>query len=718
MEHPTWVDAQLRDTLIELAKLRERDLRLRKNSETLAQALQELAGLDDWRHAPKILLGRLALALDTHDVAFCFPNQLEDTIVAEHASPDFRGLCADRELIDYLARKPKRALAELGRLKVTTHEPSLASMGKFQSLLSGRIQVGHQQALVLSAQLDASLLEPEPRSLFERFIPLFSQALRRWSDGRRAQVLEHNLEQARQLENVGEGVCTINTEGRISFINPEGARLLGSDRESLLQLAFKHFAVLPPNLAEQNLERCLVVESISQHEILRTDDLSLRPNNKPAFPVSLTAVPLVDRGQVHGAVIVFRDITETKAREAALTQAREAAEQANRAKSMFLSNMSHELRTPLNSILGFAQILEQSRKEPLNPRQLEHIRHIIKSGQHLLQLLNDILDLSRIEVGALSVSVEAVAVGPLVHDALNVIHNMAQARGIELSLQPAILNHLPKINADYTRVKQVLINLLSNAIKYNREHGKITVKIVPQNTFLAFHIIDTGHGIPLHRQHELFKPFSRLGYETTAVDGTGVGLAITRRLIELLQGRMGFDSVPEQGSDFWFELPICPEENDLAQTSAQTVTSEAEPSVLSSPPTITALTILYIEDNPTNLALMKSIFSDNTDYQLLCADHPYVGLELAFTENPDIILLDINLPDMDGFATLKVLQSDPRTQKIPVIALSADAMETAVERGNQAGFFAYLTKPIAFNRLFETLELAQMRGTEAPLSGK
>ncbi|MCA1940476.1 MAG: PAS domain S-box protein [Caenispirillum bisanense] len=433
-------------------------------------------------------------------------------------------------------------------------------------------------------------------------------------------------------------------------------------------------------------EEAFIAERMARHRLPREfyEERLIDSEGRPRWVrVAETALP------GGGRVGIRTDITE-------LRLAQEEAERANEAKSAFLSSMSHELRTPLNAILGFAQLLEASRKDPLTDKQKSHVQHILKGGQHLLDLINEVLDLARIEAGKLTLSIEDISPADVIDECLSITETLAERRGI--AVQRAFALPLPGVRADYTRLKQVLLNLLSNAVKYNREEGRITLAVGPGAPgMLRFAVTDTGRGIPADKFVSLFEPFNRLGAETTEVEGTGIGLTITRELTERMGGTIGVESEVGVGSTFWVEMPLSEARLDLPVEIEALGDATADASAGPS------LRVLYVEDNPANMRLMEEVMEELGNVDLRTAHTAELGIELAVRERPDLILMDVNLPGMDGFQALAILREQPETRTTPIIALTANATASSIQKGIAAGFTAYLTKPVVIPQLMQAI---------------
>jgi PAS domain S-box-containing protein len=400
----------------------------------------------------------------------------------------------------------------------------------------------------------------------------------------------------------------------------------------------------------------------------------------------------------HGTVSTIADVTDDVERAEELGAAREQAVAASAAKSEFLSSMSHELRTPLNAILGFAQLLERDRKRPLDERQLERLSHVMRGGEHLLRLIDDVLDLSRIEAGRISISAEPVDVGEVVAEVIHTLEPMAARAQIRIA-HDALPARWPSVIADRTRLAQILMNFGSNAIKYGRPGGHVTLRVTTAGDQLSVEVTDDGIGIPDDKRDRIFEPFQRAGQETGPIEGTGIGLTISKRLAELMRGTVGFRSVVGEGSTFWIELP-------LHRVEAAAPASTAHAAVGTSPLAAGAPRhrIVYVEDNPSNIAFMRELVEDLPSVDLITAPTAEIGLELIRAHLPKVVIMDINLPGMSGLDALKQLQQWPETRAIPVVGLSAAALLKDTARAKEAGFYRYLTKPVKVAELTATLE--------------
>jgi signal transduction histidine kinase/ActR/RegA family two-component response regulator len=411
--------------------------------------------------------------------------------------------------------------------------------------------------------------------------------------------------------------------------------------------------------------------------------------------ISVSARPVrEDGGKIHGAVMVVRDVTASKVAAEALNVAKQEAERANQAKSEFLSRMSHELRTPLNSVLGFAQLLEL---DDLTPQQADNVQRILKGGKHLLGLINEVLDLARIESGRFSLSPEPVGMVEALRDALDLIQPLAVQRNVKIKSDVAIHCDL-HVYADRQRLKQVLLNLLSNAIKFNHSGGSVALSCGERpNNRLRLEVADTGTGISTEEMQKIFRPFERLGADQNGIEGTGLGLALTKRLVEAMGGTIGVESVVGFGSRFFIELA-------LADNPSRSVEKQLDTTLTPGYTPGSRGTVLYIEDNLSNLQLMEQILEHCPGVKLLSAMEGRLGIELAQLHMPDWILLDLHLPDLEGGQVLRLLRENPKTRLIPVTVVSADATPGQISRLLAAGANDYLTKPLDVRNLLRLLE--------------
>jgi PAS domain S-box-containing protein len=524
---------------------------------------------------------------------------------------------------------------------------------------------------------------------------------------KREAVLRDNEVRLRTIiESLAEGVILRDAGGKAVLFNEAARLILGCTREQMQAASFEAmpWRVLdatgqPLPIEQYPSARVQRSQMPAAGEILHIE----RPDGSRVW-IEVNTVPFLldEDDSPRGTVSSFVDVTQrlearralesmnaeleqrVKERTQELVTALDAAERASRAKSEFLSRMSHELRTPLNAILGFAQIL-QLKADALPAPARDQLRQIETAGWHLLELINEVLDLSRIESGTVTVSREPVAVAPLVTECVRMAEPLARRHGVQLASRADDAAGLHALG-DRTRLRQVVTNLLSNAIKYNRPGGTATVAVThAAEGRIEIAVADTGRGFTQQQLEQLFQPFNRLGAERGPVEGTGIGLVITRRLVELMGGTLDVATTAGAGSVFTVRLPA-------AQGGAAAVPAPA--SVQPAPATDGARTVLYIEDNPSNVELLASVLALRPGLQLVTAANGADGLALARSRRPDLIVVDVALPDIDGFEVCRRLRADAAFARAPIVALSANAMPADIAKGRAAGFNAYLTKPL------------------------
>ena len=522
------------------------------------------------------------------------------------------------------------------------------------------------------------------------------------SDRRAAEqaLLESEEKTLAILRTANDAFVTIDAGGRILDWNAEAERMFGWLREEAIGRILIE-TILPLGQRDQSSALTQYLRAEGLQPINHRLELTAVKRDGEEFPVEVT---IWTSGTVWDRTFnaFIRDITEQKLAQHAIRQAHEEAERANRAKSEFLSRMSHDLRTPLNAVLGFAQLLSAER---LSESERECANQILKGGRHLLDLINEVLDIARIETGRLSLSPEPVDVRDSVKQAVELVTPLAAHRKITLIVEePADTER--SVLADRQRLSQILLNLLSNAVKYNRAGGRVTLSFVKQSeNRIRINVTDTGAGIPPEKLQLLFRPFERLGAETTGIEGTGLGLILSRGLAEAMGGSLGVTSDVDRGSTFWLEL---------ASTDAPGLVDDRPTIAASLEPVTTAgpAAVLYIEDNASNVRLMDRLLGSRPAVTLLHAADGRTGFKMAQERRPEVIFLDLHLPDMSGEEVLQQLWGDPDLRGIPVIVLSADATPGQMRRVLASGATAYLTKPLDLTAVLDVLDRSLLAPAE------
>jgi PAS domain S-box-containing protein len=494
-------------------------------------------------------------------------------------------------------------------------------------------------------------------------------------------------------ESASDGIITIDQDRTILFANRAAEKIFGL---SITDMVGRPFRMLIPERVR------------AEHDDALGQYLDTVVTSSPEFALQIAGLGRGDReialeisfgeyvkDHEHIFTGVVRDVTERKKLEHVLTRAKEDAERASRAKSEFLSRMSHELRTPMNAILGFAQVLEM---DDLEQEQRENVDQILKAGIHLLGLVDEVLDIAHIESGRISLELEPVAVDGVSREAWELVRHRAEQSGIRL-VNGDLEGCDARVTADRRRLKQILVNLLSNAVKYNVPSGEVRVRCERGQTAadrLRVSVSDTGRGIPEEARDSLFTPFERLGQDRSDVEGTGIGLAVCRGLVEAMGGQIGVESEEDRGSTFWFELPLA---------ASQEVEEAPEGAVATRDRPNPEPTVLYVEDSPSNIRLIEQVFrKQRPALELRTATGGEQALERIRTEEPGLVLLDIHLPDIDGYEVMRRIKADPTTAEIPVIAISADVTAETRQRLTAEGARTFVEKPIDFDVLLRAVD--------------
>ena len=597
---------------------------------------------------------------------------------------------------------------------------SLLRDGKWQGELMARRSDGSTALLDLDAEVVCSE-DGEPVCLVGWFLDVTTQR-----DRVSREILAESEARYRLLfEMMSDGVVYTDADTQqFELANPRFAEMIGCSRNEVIGLGVKdiHPEESMPMVQEQ-------FRALSSGELAMAQEVPVLRRDGSLFYADITAnfVTISGRSLLVG---IFRDVTQRKeAREnllqfnaelerkieertASLCSAKDEAERANRAKSEFLSRMSHELRTPLNAILGFSQILTADGADALTGEQADNVQEILKAGRKLLGQVDEILDLSRLDHGDMEMHESSFGIDALVRDGVSLVQPLTADRGVTVS-------HQDKddclVRGDRARVRQVLLSLLGNAIKYNREQGRVDVRWRRDEDFCRIEVSDTGIGIAQEEQQRMFLPFERVVETDTSIDGTGIGLALAKSLVEAMGGRIGVDSTLGQGSCFWFTLPR--DEQDAkkvegpkakglkVEASAAPARTPARRKARNPSSAVTeGYRILHVEDREINRKLVRHILAGRRDIELLEAMDAASGQALAVEHKPHLVLLDINLPDADGWTALKSLRGLQDMSSVPVIAVTANAMPDDIERGRQAGFSEYLVKPLNVDRFLNTIE--------------
>ncbi len=606
-----------------------------------------------------------------------------DLILADYALPGFDGISAQR-----MARERRPDLPFVFVSGTIGEEVAIERLKEGATDYVLKQRLSRLPSAVRRALQEAQ--ERRERRHAQAEIRRLNEELEQRIVERTTQLAEANAFLDSIVENLPDMVFVKDARNlRFVRINRAGEQLLGLSRTDLVGRSAAE--VFPPERAASLTATDR--QALATRAVFEIPEDMIETSSRGARVLHTKKIPIINvaTGEPEYLLGISRDITDRRAANEAVRVAKLDAERASRAKSEFLSRMSHDLRTPLNAILGFAQLLEM---DGVGPQQLDSVQQILKGGKHLLELINEVLDIARIEAGHLSLSPEPVDVSDVVGQVIHLVRPLADTRRITLAGAGTSGDGI-HVQADRQRLMQVLMNLLANAVKYNRDGGEVGVSWRRDGARVRVSITDTGRGIPPEKVSLLFQPFERLGADQSAIEGTGLGLAVCKGLIEAMSGTIGVTSVVDEGSTFWIEL-----------AHAAPASIRAVPAVTGENPqrAATAGTVLYIEDNRSNIRLLERLLARRGAVRLLTSASGEEGLDIARVEHPDLILLDLHLPDMPGQEVLRRLWGNPVTRNIPVAVLSAAATARKCERLLAAGAVAYLTKPLELARLLELLD--------------
>lgn len=579
--------------------------------------------------------------------------------------------------------------ADLERLSLgiddfSVHDPVLDLMNVIQSERMAKSEI-HDLARRLNTQQTSLKQANETLEIQNRTILATQEELK---------VKEA---ESRKLSHVASrkdnAVIITDAKGQIEWVNESFQRMTRYSLDEVIGLNPGHFLQGPQSQPDQ-------IDYLRNHlakaEGFKTELINYNKMGEPYW-VAIEVQPIFDKAQkLTNFIGITTDITKQRQIQERLQAAKRKAEEANRSKSEFLSRMSHELRTPMNGILGFGQLLKLS---PLQSRQHQNVDRILKAGNHLLDLINEVLDLSKVEAGALNLSLEPVRLIHIIDETLELTQSLAKEKAITISVDASIPKDL-HLKADRQRIKHVLLNLVSNAIKYNVEHGAVLLKAQPKaDKIWSIQVADTGLGIPEDQRPHVFVPFERLEATNSDIEGTGLGLALSQKLVQAMNGKIGLHANKPQGCVFWLEF----EQTDSLDQVRSSYSSANENQTLESNEVFKG-SVLYIEDNIENLQLVEQVMESRPNVTLSSTTHEMEGVRMAKEDQPDLIILDLHLPDCHSREVLQQLRKTETTQNIPILVLSADAMNATVNEMLELGANRYLTKPLNILSFLDALD--------------
>lgn len=691
-----------------------------RNTETAEGALIFQVNLREWLEFERIRsifsiepwLSSLDIETKKEIEGFVARNEHRNDVPITHAALSFPSTIDGEALVIHLAAQESFIQAPLDELLANVTAMSgaifvIALLGSFwlsktqtRKLTRLRQEAGELSSAKIQEVSFTSDNRDEVDDLavsFSILVDELQQAYRQLEDESQREIQQRELRFQSIINNSAEGIITLSREGLIETFNPSAEAIFGYAETEVIR---KNISMLMPQEERAVHDEYLRHSKLHAPRIInRARDLFGLRKNGAKFPLELNVSPMELNGE-QKFIGIMRDISERKEFEDRINAARVEAEQANLAKSQFLSSMSHELRTPLNAVMGFGQLLELDSDHPLTEAQKKSVGQILKGGKHLLELIDQVLNLAKIESGKMTLSMETVDVTTQLMDAVAMARTMADKRNIHIEYD------IPEegttfVRADVTRLHQILLNLLSNATKYNYEGGTISLRCKVKGDMCRFEVKDNGPGIPAHMHDKVFSPFNRLGAEGSMIEGTGIGLTITRELVLLMHGEIGFASEQDNGAMFWFELPLA-SEKQMKQSVRHTI--ESIKTMARDPARMADRKVLYIEDNPSNLQLMEMILEHHAHLKLLTAQNAELGIAMAKAELPALILMDIQLPGMNGIDAMHTLRLNPKTAAIPVIAISANAMTKDIQYARDMGFDGYLTKPLDIPTTLKAIE--------------